>query len=394
MLHIEEGEAMRVAHFAGTMRPGHDGVTRVLYRMTTALSAAGVDHVFVSAIVPPESERTTTMIEVPSVAFPLYRDYRLAAPGTRYFGKQVLDFKPDILHIHSPCSLGYAAVRFGRKHNIPVVATYHTHFASYAKYYNLPMLEPFGWTYLRHLYDGCDRIFVPSMPILDEIWGQGFRRLQHLPHGVDADAFNPGYRSFAWRESRGIPGNKKMLLYAGRLVWEKDLRTLAAAYEHLTRQRRDIVLVLAGEGPIRNELEALMPGAIFLGQLDGKELSHAYASADLFVFPSTTETFGNVIIEAMASGTVPVCAREGGAAGVVQHGVTGSLTTPRDPGDLTMAINELLDAPARREALSMQAIEFARRQTWQNIFQQMIESYREVAIEHATRKRHRSRKAA
>ncbi|MBK7260044.1 MAG: glycosyltransferase family 1 protein [Ignavibacteriae bacterium] len=385
---------MRVAHFAGTMRPGHDGVTRVLYRMTTALAGAGVDHVFVSPIVPPESERTAPMIEVPSVAFPLYTDYRLATPGSRYFGKQVLDFRPDILHIHSPCSLGYAAVRFGKKHNIPVVATYHTHFASYAKYYNIPMLEPFGWSYLRHLYDGCDRIFVPSMPILDELWSQGFRRLQHLPHGVDATVFHPGARSFSWRTAHGIPGNKKMLLFAGRLVWEKDLRTLAAAYAQLTRERQDIVFVLAGDGPVRHELEALMPDAIFLGQLNGTDLSHAYASADLFVFPSTTETFGNVIIEAMASGTVPICAREGGAAGVVQHGVTGLLTHPRDPADIRRAVAELLDAPARRESMALQALEFARRQSWQNIFQNMIESYRDVRNEHQARKTHRHRKAA
>lgn len=385
---------MHVVHFAGTMQPGHDGVTRVLYRMTTALAGAGVDHVFVAPIVPPEVDRTAPMIEVPSVAFPLYTDYRLATPGSRFFSKQVLDFRPDILHIHSPCSLGYAAVRFGKKHNIPVVATYHTHFASYAKYYNIPMLEPFGWSYLRRLYDGCDRIFVPSVPILDELWSQGFRRLHHLPHGVDPTVFNPGHRSFAWRAARGIPGNKKMLLFAGRLVWEKDLRTLAAAYDLVTRQRQDVVFALAGEGPVRQELQGLMPDAVFLGRLGGTDLSHAFASADLFVFPSTTETFGNVIIEAMASGTVPVCAREGGAAGVVQHGVTGVLTTPRDPADLGKAISELLDAPARRESMALQGLEFARRQSWPNIFQTMIEAYREVIHEHATRRTQRPRKAA
>ena len=385
---------MRVAHFAGSMRPGHDGVTRVLYRMTTALTDAGVDHVFVSPIVPPEAERTAPMLEVPSVAFPLYRDYRVATPGSRHFGKQVLDFRPDILHIHSPCSLGYAAVRFGKKHGIPVVATYHTHFASYAKYYKIPMLEPFGWSYLRHLYDGCDRILVPSVPILDELWSQGFRRLQHLPHGVDTAAFGPSFRSYEWRTAHGIPADRHMMLFAGRLVWEKDLRTLAAAYARLRQSRPDVIFALAGDGPVRQELQALMPDALFLGQLDGESLAHAYASADLFVFPSTTETFGNVILEAMASGTVPVCAREGGAAGVVQHGVTGILTTPRDPVDLATAITQLLDAPSRKGAMSMQALEFARRQSWQSIFQRMIESYIDVRNEHAIRRTQRPRKAA
>jgi glycosyltransferase involved in cell wall biosynthesis len=155
-----------------------------------------------------------------------------------------------------------------------------------------------------------------------------------------------------------------------------------------------VIFALAGDGPIRQELQAMMPDAVFLGQLDGESLAHAYASADLFVFPSTTETFGNVILEAMASGTVPVCAREGGAAGVVQHGVTGILTTPRDPVDLATAITQLLDAPSRKGAMSMQALEFARRQSWQSIFQRMIESYIDVRNEHAARRTQRPRKAA
>ena len=385
---------MKVVHFAGSMRPGHDGVTRVLYRMTAALAAAGVEHLFVSPILPPEAERTATMLEVPSIAFPLYRDYRVAKPGSHFFGKQVLAFRPDILHIHSPCSLGHAAVRFGLRHRIPVVATYHTHFASYAKYYNIPMLEPFGWSYLRHLYDGCDRIFVPSVPILDELWSHGFRHLQHLPHGVETTAFGPSFRSFEWRSAHRIPSDRKMLLFAGRLVWEKDLRTLAEVYARLRLSRPEVIFALAGDGPVRQELQTLMPDAVFLGQLDGTSLASAYASADLFVFPSTTKTFDNVILEAMASGTVPVCAREGGAAGVVQHGVTGILTTPRDAADLAAAITQLLDAPARKEAMSMQALEFARRQSWQNIFQRMIESYADVRNERAARKTQRPRKAA
>jgi len=385
---------MRVAHFAGTMRPGHDGVTNVLYRMTRALTAAGVDHVFVSPILPPPEERTVPMFEVPSLAFPLYKDYRVATPGSRHFAEQVLNFRPDILHIHSPCSLGYAAVRFGKKHRIPVVATYHTHFASYAKYYNIQLLEPFGWNYLRRLYDGCDRIFVPSLPILDDLWGQGIRRLAHLPHGVDTGVFHPSFRSFAWRAANGIEGDKRMLLYAGRLVWEKDLRTLANAYRLLREKRSDFVMVLAGEGPIRHELASMMPGAVFLGHLDGEALSTAYASSDLFVFPSTTETFGNVIVEAMASGVTPVCAREGGAAGIVQHGVTGVLSVPRDASDFATTIENLLDSPARREAMAMQALEFSRRQSWPSIFQRMLDAYAEVMDSFTKRRTPRSRKAA
>jgi phosphatidylinositol alpha 1,6-mannosyltransferase len=376
------------------MRPDHDGVTRVLYRMTTALTALGVDHMFVSPILPPTERRTVPMLEVPSVAFPLYRDYRVAAPGVRHFADEMLRYRPDLLHIHSPCSLGHAAVRFGKKHHIPVVATYHTHFASYASYYNVQLLAPFGWNYLRHLYDGCDRVLVPSLPILDELWDRGFRRLQHLPHGVDIKQFNPSFRSYAWRDANGIGRDKQVLFYAGRLVWEKDLRILAETYRLLRQKRSDFVLVLAGDGPIRQDLTAMMPGAVFLGQLTGELLSTAYASSDLFVFPSTTETFGNVIVEAMASGVPPVCARAGGAAGVVQHGVTGLLSVPRDSREYAGAIEHLLDTPARRDALATQALEFARRQTWEAIFRRLVETYAEVQEKQVRRKSSRNRKAA
>jgi phosphatidylinositol alpha 1,6-mannosyltransferase len=391
---MAERSSIRVVHFAGTMRPGHDGVTQVLYRMTTSLSALGVDHMFVSPEVPPPSEQPVRMLEVPSMAFPLYRDYRLAAPGMRHFAEEVLEFRPDILHIHSPCSLGYSAVRFGKKHQIPVMATYHTHFASYAKYYNFQVLEPFGWNYLRHIYDGCDGILVPSLPILDVLWDQGIRRLHHLPHGVDTNVFQPSFRSFEWHRANGIPAGNQVLLYAGRLVWEKDLSTLAKAYQLLKQKRNDITLVFAGNGPVRRELETMVPGAVFLGQLDTRALATAYASSDIFVFPSTTETFGNVIVEAMASGLVPVCARAGGAAGTVQHGVTGLLTEPRDPVDFAGAVEFLLDFPAKRQAMALQSLEFARRQSWETIFRRMLEVYEDVRETFKKKKSTRNRKAA
>jgi phosphatidylinositol alpha 1,6-mannosyltransferase len=378
---------MRIAYFAGSMRPGHDGVTRVLYRMTDALRSEQIPHMFVSPILPPDEERTVPMLKVPSCAFPLYPDYRVASPCAGWFGRQVRAFRPDLLHIHSPCSLGLAAMQYGRRHHIPVVATYHTHFASYAGYYNIRFLEPFGWSYLRHLYDRCQAVFVPSLPIIDELRSHGFHRLHHLPHGVDTEAFSPVFRSQEWRSGHGIGEDRHMLLYAGRLVWEKDLRTLAEAYRRISALRSDITLVLAGVGPVRQELEAMMPGALFLGQLDGQELARAFASADLFVFPSTTETFGNVILEAMASGTVPVCARKGGAAGVVGHGITGLLANPGDPVDLCQQVSMLLDAPARREAMALRALQHAREQSWQHIIRRMIGLYADVLADYGKQRR-------
>jgi phosphatidylinositol alpha 1,6-mannosyltransferase len=370
-----KGRPLRVAYFAGTLRPGHDGVTRVLYRLMECLKGTDTEAIFFSPVVPDAASQALPMFKVPSVAFPWYRDYRFALPGSAYFQRQLREFRPDLLHINSPCSLGAAAVQYGRRLRIPVVATYHTHFSSYAKYYNLKAIEPAGWNYLRGLYNRCDRTYVPSLPIIQELESRGFRNLEFLPHGVDTSTFHPRFRDEEWRNALDLAG-KNVLLFVGRLVWEKDLATLLQTYQILRCGRSDWKLVLVGDGPIRGELQRGMPDARFLGYLSGKALSTAYASSDLLVFPSTTETFGNVTLEAMASGVVPVCVRAGGASGVVRDGENGYLANPRDPVDLAGRIEFLLDHPDRRMAMAESALAFARSQTWDRIFQHLFDSYR------------------
>lgn len=374
------GHSLRVAYFAGTMRPEHDGVTRVLYRLISYLNERSIDNIFFSPIVPLHGEQQTEFRKIPSVAFPLYKDYRFAMPGSKHFEQELRTFNPDILHINSPCSLGYAAVKYGKRNGIPVVATYHTHFAGYAKYYNIKALEGLSWMYVRSLYNACQRVYVPSQPIVDELGSHGLSNLEFLPHGVDTAAFSPTFKSLEWKKRLGVE-SKQVLLFAGRLVWEKDLKTLAESYTLLTEKRNDIAFVLAGDGPIRHELEHLMPNAVFLGHQSKRDLATAYASSDLFVFPSTTETFGNVTLEAMASGLPPICAREGGAYGIIQPERTGLLAEPRCPHDLVQKIESLLDNSEKREEIGRAALDFARQQQWENIFDRMMASYQRTVQE-------------
>ena len=185
---------IKIAYFAGSMKPGQDGVTRVLYKMIEYFNKNGIKNIFYSPIVPEESEQPTKMFEVPSFTIPVYKEYKFAIPGVKYFEESLKNFAPDILHINSPCPLGYAAVKYGQKNNIPVVATYHTHFPSYAKYYKIKALENMGWNYLRSLYNKCEAVYVPSLPIMTELSAQGLETIQFLPHGVDTEVFNPTFR--------------------------------------------------------------------------------------------------------------------------------------------------------------------------------------------------------
>jgi len=372
---------LRVAFFSGTMRRGQDGVTRVLYRTIDALRDQGIESIFFSPVVSEGEDGAADMRTVPSIALPWYPDYRIALPGYRAFEAELKRFRPDILHIHSPCPLGCAAVHWGKRNNVPVVATYHTHFASYAKYYKVRALEVFGWNYMRSLYHSCQRVYVPSVPILHELATRGLEHLAFMPHGVDAKSFSPRHRSRRWRNGVA-PDGKNVLLYAGRLVWEKDLETLIGTYNLLKAQRSDWTLVLAGDGPVRTELESAMPEAKFLGSLSGRALSAAYASSDILVFPSTTETFGNVVIEAMASGLPPICAAEGGAAGSIQHGINGFITNPLDASDIARHVEMLLDDPVRLLSMGRAARAYARTQTWENIFDRLFADYRRVLAEY------------
>jgi glycosyltransferase involved in cell wall biosynthesis len=359
------------------MKPGHDGVTRVLYKLIEGLEQYNINSMFFSAIIPPEDEQQVEMFRVPSITFPLYKEYRFAVPGYKHFEQALKNFNPDIIHINSPCSLGYAAIKYGQRYRVPVVATYHTHFVSYARYYKVKALESVSWNYFRNIYNKCQAVYVPSQPVLSELKENGINNLIFLPHGVDTEVFNRSFKSPGWKKEHGIEG-KHALLFSGRLVWEKDLKVLADAYEILMNKRNDIVFVLAGDGPVRPELEKLMPEALFLGYQGGADLSAAYASCDMLVFPSTTETFGNVTVEAMASGLPPICAREGGAYGIIKDKVTGLIAEPRDAGSLAEKIELLLDNPNLRKDISENVYEFAQTQSWDNIFKKLFGSYTDI----------------
>jgi glycosyltransferase involved in cell wall biosynthesis len=368
---------MRVAHVCAMLRPGTDGVTRVLYKIFAGAPSRSSKVMGVGAAVPGPNETSIPMAHVPSIPLPLQISYRLALPGSVFFAGALRTFNPDVIHLHSPCTLGFAALRFAERHRIPVVATYHTHYPAYLPYYGVDWSSRLVWKLYRSFYNRVDRTLVPTTPVLQELAGHGLRNLECLPHGVDHDLFHPRYRSEAWRHMLGVT-HKSVLLFVSRLVWEKDLMVLAEMYRILRSTRDDFVMVVVGEGQAGPRLASMMPGAVFLGCQTGRALSECYASSDIFVFPSTTETFGNVTVEAMASGLACVAAAKGGAAGIIEDEVSGLLARPGDPEDMAARVARLLDDPDRRRALGEGAVRRAQQFQWEEVLDRLVAIYREV----------------
>jgi glycosyltransferase involved in cell wall biosynthesis len=382
-----EEPIMRIAYFNANLRVGQDGVTRVVYKMIEGALARQHQVMGITSTLPEESDLNVPMLRVPSVPIPLQKSYRIALPGYQRFEKELKEFRPDIIHVNSPCTLGFGAMKYGHQFGVPVVATYHTHFPTYPRYYHLTRFESLAWKLSRSFYNGMDRTFVPTRPILNELVSNNLQRLEYLPNGVDTDLFAPHRRSNEWRKQFG-GGKKPIILFVSRLVWEKDLRVLAGMHDLLRSRRNDFVMVIVGDGHARAEFEQMMPGAHFLGYQSGLTLAESFASSDIFVFPSTTETFGLVTLEAMASRLAPVAAKAGGAEELLEHGKSGLLAEPFSAVDLASKVEWLLDYPRFRQTISEQAHARAHEYRWEKVLTNLFTSYAEVIEEHTRNRYH------
>ncbi len=373
---------MRVALFSEVVPPVRDGACHALTNLTDTLDGEGIAFRIVSGIEPSADLPGRQRIhKVPSVPFPGYGTYRISLPVSPRIDQALDRFEPDILHAANPTLLGLYALSYGRRRRLPVVTSYHTNYVSYFPYYGLGKLQGFGWWLLRWFHSRCRATYVPSRSTLETLRSRGIPRVDLWQRGVRRDRFGPRFRSRELRRSIGAD-DLPVLLFVGRLVREKDLADLARAAAILRARGARFKLVLVGEGPFGPELRARLPEAHFTGYLTGDDLARWYASADLFVFPSTTETFGNVILEAFASGLPVVGVRASGAMDLVTPGENGLLAAPHDPADLARRIQSLLGDSGAREAMRAGALETVHRFDWSTINRGLISDYERVIREH------------
>lgn len=353
-----------------------DGASVTVHRLVEALEDHGVEVVVVA---PGGAEaaldRPETMLEVPALDVPFQQGYRLPL-GLGQDTREALErFDPQLVHVASPEPASLAAMAYARRRAIPITSSFHTNFASYLRYWSplLGALEPVAWTLLRLFYAPCEAVFVPTESMGDELVRHGvLDDYAILARGVDTARFGRRFRSMDWRRRHGIGVEERVVLFCARLVWEKGLRTLVDALDELAEIGPAHRVVIAGDGMQRDWLERQLPEAVFPGFLVGDELSRAYASADLFVYPSTTDTFGNVTLEAMASGLPVVGARAPGTCSLIDHGRTGLLAPPDNASALAAACDRLLRDDTLRRRLGEAAMAEARRYQWPEILDRFV----------------------
>lgn len=369
---------MRVALICETFLPNVNGITTTLRRVLEHLAAHNHDALVFAPHDAPSSYAGYPIVPLPSMPLPFYPEVKLTPPQLG-MAARLRHFQPGLVHVVGPVVLGAAATVVALNLQLPVVSSYHTNFGTYSAHYGYGFLKTPVDTYLRWVHNRSLMTLCPSRSTQRELQTQGFRRLRVWGRGVDTERFHPQHHSTAWRDALGIKPGETVLLYVGRLAPEKRLDMLADALPAMPGVR----LVLVGDGPARAHLQQRMTGlpAQFTGYLQGHALATAYASADAFVFPSDTETFGQVVQEAMASGLPVVGARGGGTLDLVRSGVTGCLFTPGAADDFVAQITPLLASNGQRMAMGHAARADAQQRSWPHVVDQLIGHY-----EHAMRR--------
>lgn len=370
---------MRIALFTETFIPKVDGIVTTLCQTVKQLRALGHKVLIFAPEGGIDAFEDCRIVGMKSSSFILYPELRLALPRAS-MRKDLIEFQPDVLHVAEPALLGIAGlyygggIRGGALH-LPLVISYHTDLPRYLHYYHLGFLEPHVWKILRLRHNRATVNLCTSIKMVDELGAHGIEHVNLWPGGVDADLFRPSRRSAEMRSrlTQGYP-ESPLLLYVGRLSAEKDIESLKPILQAFPRAR----LALVGDGPHRKKLEqhfANLPVS-FVGFLRGEELASAFASSDVFVMPSRTETLGLVVLEAMSSGLPAVAVRAGGIPEMIEDGVSGFLFDTE--AEAVAAIGELLESKEKRCAIGKTARNQASQVSWRAATIELVEQYKKA----------------
>lgn len=372
--------ALKIAVFTETWLPKLDGIVSILSLMLQRLQERGHQVMLFGPPGGPSEYAGAEIVGIGGPRFPLYPEVRVNIPG-RSTWERLKAYQPDLVHIAGPVFLGPFGLAFAHRLNVPILASYHTDIPRYFEHYyhgTFSFAQPAMRWYLRALHNQAHVNLCPSTPMLQDLQAHGFQRLRWWHRGIDTQRFTPGPRDEAMRArlTDGHPDDF-LVINVGRHAPEKGLESI---HPHVSKQP-GVRLAMIGGGPSHEQLKATFRDTptVFTGYLQGDELVAAYRSADAFLFPSTTETFGLVALEAMACRVPVIAARTGGVLDIVTDGVNGFYFDPDQPQQIAGLIARLQTNPALHKELSHNAQQHARSRDWRATMDQLI-CYYDLAI--------------
>ena len=372
---------MRIALFSEVYWPMVSGVGVTLLRLVKALEARGHEVRVYSASYPipkgqpdrPEVHRS------PSIPLFLYPDVQWAFPRLRDVTEDLARFSPDVVHVATEFALGLAGLKSARQLKLPVIASAHTDYDKYAARYGVDWALRVGWHYLRWFYGQAYRVLCPSRIYQEHLRSRGVMHTGIWSRGVDPKEFHPEFRTETYRQALVLRPDDLLVTYIGRIAREKNLTQLLAAWDVMASERGNAQLALVGRGPLEDEIRRRqIPGVHVLGLMHGRALAEAYASADLFVFPSATETFGNSLLEAMGSGLPCLAAGAAGVLEFAQHGRNAWLVAPNSAGAIAQGLRRLMSDASLRHRLIQGGLATAAERRWDEVYDQLLSDYREA----------------
>ena len=368
---------LRIALFSGNYNYVRDGANRALNRLVGYLLSQGAAvRVYSPTVAEPAFEPQGDLVSVPSFAIPGRPEYRFPLALSSSVRRDLAAFKPNVVHVASPDIVAHRAVTWARRRGLPVLSSVHTRFETYLRYYNMAWFEPVLVAMLRRFYRRCDALVVPSESFAQVLRDQRMNYdIDIWSRGIDREFFNPGLRSMEWRRSLGIGDDEVVVGFHSRLVMEKGLDVFSDAIDELRRRGVKHRVLVVGDGPARPWFEARLPSATFTGYLGGLDLGRAVASMDTLFFPSVTEAFGNVSLEAMACGLPVVASIATGSQNLVEDKVSGRLIPPGAIHQFAEALRTYVEQPELRSRHGAAGELRSRDFSWDQINQVVADTY-------------------